>query len=74
MLIISVLIAVYYNIIICYTLFYLFASCMPVLPWASCENSWNTENCRDKHKLQLGNPLPNLSLGLVLSSDPLEEV
>ncbi|XP_032894564.1 sodium- and chloride-dependent glycine transporter 2 [Amblyraja radiata] len=53
MLIISVLIAVYYNIIICYTLFYLFASCMPVLPWASCENSWNTENCRDKHKLQL---------------------
>ncbi|XP_062917797.1 sodium- and chloride-dependent glycine transporter 2 [Mobula hypostoma] len=53
MLIISVLIAVYYNIIICYTLFYLFASCIPVLPWASCENSWNTENCRDKNKLLL---------------------
>ncbi|GCC25443.1 sodium- and chloride-dependent glycine transporter 2 isoform X1 [Chiloscyllium punctatum] len=53
MLIISVLIAVYYNIIICYTLFYLFASCIPVLPWASCENRWNTANCRDKHKLLL---------------------
>ncbi|XP_069761032.1 sodium- and chloride-dependent glycine transporter 2 [Narcine bancroftii] len=53
MLIISVLIAVYYNIIICYTLFYLFASCIPVLPWASCENKWNTENCRDKSKLLL---------------------
>ncbi|XP_013916735.1 PREDICTED: sodium- and chloride-dependent glycine transporter 2 [Thamnophis sirtalis] len=53
MLIISVLIAIYYNIILCYTLFYLFASLSPVLPWASCNNPWNTPDCRDKNKLLL---------------------
>ncbi|XP_039191296.1 sodium- and chloride-dependent glycine transporter 2 isoform X2 [Crotalus tigris] len=53
MLIISVLIAIYYNIILCYTLFYLFASLVPVLPWASCNNLWNTPDCRDKNKLLL---------------------
>ncbi|KAJ6667119.1 hypothetical protein lerEdw1_017097 [Lerista edwardsae] len=54
MLIISVLIAIYYNIILCYTIFYLFASFVPVLPWASCNNPWNTPDCRDKNKLLLG--------------------
>lgn len=54
MLIISVLIAIYYNIILCYTLFYLFASFVPVLPWASCNNPWNTPDCKDKNKLLLG--------------------
>ncbi|XP_042302264.1 sodium- and chloride-dependent glycine transporter 2 [Sceloporus undulatus] len=53
MLIISVLIAIYYNIILCYTLFYLFASLVNVLPWASCNNPWNTPDCRDKDKLLL---------------------
>ncbi|XP_037755881.1 sodium- and chloride-dependent glycine transporter 2 isoform X1 [Chelonia mydas] len=53
MLIISVLIAIYYNIIMCYTLFYLFASFVPVLPWASCTNPWNTPGCKDKNKLLL---------------------
>uniref|UniRef100_A0ACB8G4Q2 Sodium- and chloride-dependent glycine transporter 2 n=1 Tax=Sphaerodactylus townsendi TaxID=933632 RepID=A0ACB8G4Q2_9SAUR len=53
MLIISVLIAIYYNIILCYTLFYLFASFVRVLPWASCNNPWNTPDCRDKNKLLL---------------------
>uniref|UniRef100_A0A8D0H622 Transporter n=1 Tax=Sphenodon punctatus TaxID=8508 RepID=A0A8D0H622_SPHPU len=53
MLIISVLIAIYYNIIMCYTLFYLFSSFVSVLPWASCTNPWNTPDCRDKNKLLL---------------------
>ncbi|XP_006111551.2 sodium- and chloride-dependent glycine transporter 2 [Pelodiscus sinensis] len=53
MLIISVLIAIYYNIIMCYTLFYLFASFVRVLPWASCTNYWNTPDCKDKNKLLL---------------------
>ncbi|XP_064145518.1 sodium- and chloride-dependent glycine transporter 2 [Loxodonta africana] len=53
MLIISVLIAIYYNVIICYTLFYLFASFVSVLPWASCNNPWNTPECKDKTKLLL---------------------
>ncbi|KAM5138262.1 sodium- and chloride-dependent glycine transporter 2 [Mantella aurantiaca] len=53
MLIISVLIAIYYNIIMCYTLFYLFASLVYVLPWASCTNPWNTPDCKDKDRLLL---------------------
>uniref|UniRef100_A0A8C2CG72 Transporter n=1 Tax=Cyprinus carpio TaxID=7962 RepID=A0A8C2CG72_CYPCA len=36
MLIISVLIAIYYNIIMCWTLYYLFASLKGTLPWATC--------------------------------------
>ncbi|ELK37574.1 Sodium- and chloride-dependent glycine transporter 2 [Myotis davidii] len=53
MLIISVLIAIYYNVIICYTLFYLFASFVAVLPWGSCNNPWNTPDCKDKTRLLL---------------------
>uniref|UniRef100_A0A669F739 Transporter n=1 Tax=Oreochromis niloticus TaxID=8128 RepID=A0A669F739_ORENI len=48
MLIISVLIAIYYNIIMCWTLYYLFASLKGSLPWANCRNEWNTVECKDK--------------------------
>uniref|UniRef100_A0A8C1WYI4 Transporter n=1 Tax=Cyprinus carpio TaxID=7962 RepID=A0A8C1WYI4_CYPCA len=44
MLIISVLIAIYYNIIMCWTLYYLFDSLKGTLPWATCKNEWNTNN------------------------------
>lgn len=54
MLIISVLIAIYYNIIMCWTLYYLFASLKGSLPWANCRNEWNTEECKDKDMLLLG--------------------
>lgn len=54
MLIISVLIAIYYNIIMCWTLYYLFASLKGSLPWANCRNEWNTQECKDKDMLLLG--------------------
>ncbi|KAM6980917.1 sodium- and chloride-dependent glycine transporter 2 [Aplochiton taeniatus] len=53
MLIISVLIAIYYNIIMCWTLYYLFASLKGSLPWANCRNAWNTLDCKDKDMLLL---------------------
>ncbi|KAI7814276.1 putative sodium- and chloride-dependent glycine transporter 2 [Triplophysa rosa] len=53
MLIISVLIAIYYNIIMCWTLYYLFASLKETLPWATCTNEWNTIGCKDKDMLLL---------------------
>ncbi|XP_077568553.1 sodium- and chloride-dependent glycine transporter 2 isoform X4 [Stigmatopora nigra] len=53
MLIISVLIAIYYNIIMCWTLYYLFASLKGSLPWANCRNAWNTMDCKDKDMLLL---------------------
>ncbi|RXM31740.1 Sodium- and chloride-dependent glycine transporter 2 [Acipenser ruthenus] len=52
MLIISVLIAIYYNIIMCWTIYYLFAS-LGSLPWANCKNPWNTPDCKDKDMLLL---------------------
>ncbi|ESO97683.1 hypothetical protein LOTGIDRAFT_104165, partial [Lottia gigantea] len=45
MVISSWLISLYYNVIIAHTLFYLYSSFTSQLPWISCNNTWNTENC-----------------------------
>uniref|UniRef100_A0A3P8T6V4 Transporter n=1 Tax=Amphiprion percula TaxID=161767 RepID=A0A3P8T6V4_AMPPE len=37
----------YYIIILAWAFLYLFSSFHTVLPWASCNNTWNTENCVD---------------------------
>ncbi|KAK7096791.1 sodium- and chloride-dependent taurine transporter-like [Littorina saxatilis] len=34
-----------YNIILSWTLYYIFSSFTSVLPWSNCNNSWNTPNC-----------------------------
>ncbi|XP_056130892.1 sodium- and chloride-dependent GABA transporter 2-like [Lampris incognitus] len=36
---------VYYIIILAWAFLYLFSSFSSELPWASCQNSWNTEHC-----------------------------
>ncbi|XP_030369046.1 sodium-dependent dopamine transporter [Scaptodrosophila lebanonensis] len=36
----------YYNVIIAWSLRFFFASFTNVLPWTSCDNAWNTPNCR----------------------------
>ncbi|KAK3099623.1 hypothetical protein FSP39_007129 [Pinctada imbricata] len=45
MVIVSGIVCVYYNVIVAWTLYYLFMSFRAVLPWSHCDNSWNTENC-----------------------------
>ena len=35
----------YYNVILTWSFYYMFASFTTKLPWESCTNSWNTENC-----------------------------
>lgn len=35
----------YYNTIIGWAVYYMFASFSETLPWTSCNNTWNTENC-----------------------------
>ena len=47
MVIVSGLVCVYYNVIVAWTLYYLFMSFRAILPWSTCTNSWNTANCVD---------------------------
>ncbi|XP_071945985.1 sodium- and chloride-dependent glycine transporter 2-like isoform X2 [Antedon mediterranea] len=45
MVLISTFIALYYNVIITYILYYMFASFTNKLPWIGCNNPWNTDMC-----------------------------
>ncbi|XP_033118446.1 sodium- and chloride-dependent glycine transporter 2-like, partial [Anneissia japonica] len=45
MVMISACIGLYYNVIVTYTLYYMFASFTTMLPWVGCNNSWNTDMC-----------------------------
>ncbi|XP_022099144.1 sodium- and chloride-dependent glycine transporter 1-like [Acanthaster planci] len=47
MLIVSAYVGIYYNVIIMYTLYYMFASFTSVLPWVGCGREWNTRFCSD---------------------------
>ncbi|XP_053562117.1 sodium-dependent serotonin transporter [Bombina bombina] len=42
---IALYVASYYNTIMAWALYYLIFSFRAELPWTSCQNSWNTENC-----------------------------
>ncbi|TRY54991.1 hypothetical protein DNTS_020744 [Danionella cerebrum] len=42
----------YYIIILAWAFFYLFSSFSGELPWASCRNWWNTENCVEFDQLE----------------------
>ncbi|XP_002730444.2 sodium- and chloride-dependent glycine transporter 1-like [Saccoglossus kowalevskii] len=45
MVIISFITTIYYNVIISYTAFYLFSSFTSTVPWAGCDNWWNSAAC-----------------------------
>ncbi|XP_061113097.1 sodium-dependent dopamine transporter [Conger conger] len=44
---ISLYVGFYYNVIIAWALFYLFSSFTGELPWVHCNNSWNSANCSE---------------------------
>ncbi|KTG03929.1 hypothetical protein cypCar_00027515 [Cyprinus carpio] len=44
---ISLYVGFYYNVIIAWALFYLFSSFSGELPWIHCNNTWNSPNCSD---------------------------
>jgi len=45
MVIISLIVAIYYNVIMAYCLVYLFNSFRAVLPWTQCDPQWADERC-----------------------------
>ncbi|XP_038045589.1 sodium- and chloride-dependent glycine transporter 1-like [Patiria miniata] len=47
MLVVSSFVGIYYNVIIMYTLYYMFASFTAKLPWIGCGSAWNTIMCSD---------------------------
>lgn len=51
MVIVSGIVCIYYNVIVAWTIYYLFVSFQAVLPWSGCGNAWNTEYCVDGSKL-----------------------
>ena len=48
MIFVTFLIAIYYNMIIAWSLFYTFAGFQSQLPWEFCGNGWNTRTCYTK--------------------------
>ncbi|KAK3082621.1 hypothetical protein FSP39_000641, partial [Pinctada imbricata] len=47
MVIVSALIALYYDVVIAWCLYYFFASWTTHLPWQDCDKTWNTCECQD---------------------------
>ncbi|XP_072040560.1 sodium- and chloride-dependent glycine transporter 1-like [Amphiura filiformis] len=45
MALVSVFFCLYYNIVIAYAVYYMFASCQNPLPWVGCNHTWNTDDC-----------------------------
>ncbi|XP_073505889.1 sodium-dependent proline transporter [Phyllobates terribilis] len=71
MLLIVALVAIYYNMIIAYVLFYLFASLTSSLPWEHCGNWWNTDLCLDHHLIRTSNSAMPINISSTVS--PSEE-
>ncbi|XP_033127167.1 sodium- and chloride-dependent neutral and basic amino acid transporter B(0+)-like [Anneissia japonica] len=49
MMVVSSYVAIYYNVIIMYAIYYLFSSFTSTLPWIGCNHSWNTPMCSEKY-------------------------
>lgn len=45
MVLVTVYVNLYYNILVAYIVYYFFASMAREVPWTNCGNSWNTNRC-----------------------------
>jgi len=51
MMMVSLLVSIYYNVIIAWILFYLFASFRSDVPWRHCDPEWASANCREEYHI-----------------------
>lgn len=64
MLVVSFLVAIYYNVIIAWCLYYLFESFRSDVPWRHCKNDWNTDKCIEgAYKSHPTNGIVNTTFG-----------
>ena len=54
MVLLSFLVAIYYNMIIAYTIYFFFASLNKEVPWQECKKGWEKYGCVDR-KVSCGN-------------------
>lgn len=67
MVIISIFVTIYYNVIIGYSLYYLFASFQRVLPWSECNPEWADQKCS---KTPIGKSLGKARISILPGAKP----
>ncbi len=68
--VISIMISVYYNVLIMYSMFYLMVSIINLdgnLPWTTCDNDWNTPACTTTPRISLDNATDVEKLNFTMS-------
>ncbi|XP_038059707.1 sodium-dependent serotonin transporter-like [Patiria miniata] len=53
--VVNMFVSFYYNTVIAWAVYYLFSSFTSVLPWTSCNNTWNTADCQDPFNMTIIN-------------------
>lgn len=64
MMVVSTYIGIYYNVVICISIYYFFMSMTNLLPWTYCNNPWNTPDCSGV----VGTPRANATFSNVTAS------
>ncbi|XP_034541776.1 sodium- and chloride-dependent neutral and basic amino acid transporter B(0+)-like [Notolabrus celidotus] len=62
MVMVNILVSIYYNVIVAYSLYYMFASFQSPLPWSKC-SSWSDKNCSSA---PLGKGPCNVNMGFYI--------
>ena len=62
---VSLLVSIYYNVIIAWILFYLFASFRSDVPWRSCDPAWASKECREEYHISGNGSLYNATTDTV---------
>ncbi|XP_062845439.1 sodium-dependent noradrenaline transporter [Trichomycterus rosablanca] len=59
--VIALYVGFYYNVIIAWSLYYLFSSFTTKLPWQNCNNTWNSVQCKDPKLISGSSVLGNIT-------------
>ena len=73
MLLLGMIVNVYYNMIIAWTLYYIGNSFISPLPWTTCDNEWNTPNClADRRLLNISSAITGYANGSLLDNNAID--